>query len=155
MERNPERLHFLGATVEVLVAAEETDGAWSLISYAVPGGFRGPAPHWHARTVEVLYPVSGRLLLRSAGGQRVLGPGEVAMVPPGEVHAYANPGTEPALVRVLFTPGGFEGFFREVARVVAQAPTWPPVDLSRLMALAERYDTFAPGAEAGARSLER
>jgi quercetin dioxygenase-like cupin family protein len=147
MDRNPERLHFLGATVDVLVDAEDTGRAWSLICFAIPGGFRGPAPHRHAATTEVVFVVAGRIRLRLGEEQRVLGPGEAVVVPPGEAHAYSNPFAEPARVRVLFTPGGFEGFFREVASTVSRAPTWPPVDLSRLMALAEeRYDTFAAGA---------
>jgi len=137
-----ERLGFLGTTVEVLVDSRDTDGAWSLISFTAPGLFRGSGAHHHEQTTETFYVLSGRLRFRLNGEHREYGAGSVVVVPPGLVHAVSNPYDEPVRVLIHCTPGGFEGYYREVADLAARAPTWPPIDLSALSHLAERFDTF-------------
>jgi mannose-6-phosphate isomerase-like protein (cupin superfamily) len=139
-----ERLFFLGVTIEILVSGEETAQQCSLLTYSAPAGFRGPAPHRHREITETFHLLSGRLRFVVDGEQRDIGPGGVVVVPPGRVHCFANPFAEPARVLIHCSPGGIEGYFREVAGIVAAAPTWPPVDLASLDALGQRYDIFAP-----------
>jgi mannose-6-phosphate isomerase-like protein (cupin superfamily) len=143
---NKERISVLGVTVEVLVSSQYTDGAWSLIEYTAPPHFRGPAPHWHSQLTETFYVVSGKMLFRLGEQEQVLQAGELAVVPPRLVHSYANPHDEPAKVLVLVSPGGFEGYFREISDLVKQEPVWPPADMSKVVALGEEYDTFSPSA---------
>jgi quercetin dioxygenase-like cupin family protein len=139
-----ERLSFLGVTVEVLVGSESTGGAWSLITFAAPARFRGPSPHRHAAMTETVYVLSGKLLFHLDGMRMELEAGDKVVAPPGLVHCYSNPYDVPARLLIHCAPGGYEGFFREVAAVVARAPTWPPVDLAGLAVIAEKYDTFGP-----------
>jgi hypothetical protein len=44
------------------------------------------------------------------------------------------------------TPGGFEGYFDDLAALAAASPAWPPADPGALGAVAARYDLVAPGA---------
>ena len=138
----------LGVTIRTLVATAEAGGALAALDYTAPPGFRGPAPHWHARMTETFVGVEGAPLVRAGDAEHVLGPGAVVVVPPRTVHAFSNPGGRPARFLVLATPAaGLDRYFVELARLVDGAPSWPPTDpalVAALAALAERHDTFTP-----------
>jgi mannose-6-phosphate isomerase-like protein (cupin superfamily) len=138
-----ERLGFQGVSIDVLVSAETTGGAWSLVQYTAPAQCRGTPLHHHVRTTERFHLLAGRLRFRVGDRERLLVPGEAVVVHPGREHCFANPFGEPARFLIHASPGGLEGYFREVAALVACAPTWPPIDLASLTALAERYDTLS------------
>ena len=44
------------------------------------------------------------------------------------------------------TPGGLEGYFDELSALIQKAPSWPLADMRPVVALMERYDTYAPPA---------
>lgn len=53
--------------------------------------------------------------------------------------------TAPPRFLVLATPGaGLEGYFGELARLIAESPVWPPADREAVAAIAARFDTFGP-----------
>jgi mannose-6-phosphate isomerase-like protein (cupin superfamily) len=139
-----ERFSFLGVAVEVLVSSHDTTGAWSLVVCTAPAHFRGLAAHRHLTMTERFHILAGRLHFQVAGHDRVVVAGESITVVPGLVHSFSNPYDQPAKVLIFCSPGGVEGFYRELAGIVARAPTWPPVDLSRLPATASAFDTFQP-----------
>jgi uncharacterized cupin superfamily protein len=138
----------LGVTIRTLVGTPDVGGVLAALEYTAPAGFRGPAPHWHARLSETFIGLAGAPVLRAGDREHVLEPGAVAVVPPRVVHAFSNPGGEPARFLILASPGaGLEGYFAELARLIGDAPEWPPTDpavVAALGALAERYDTFSP-----------
>jgi quercetin dioxygenase-like cupin family protein len=135
----------VGVTVRTLVATAESGGALALLEYTAPPRFRGPAPHWHAMLTETFVGLDGAPVLHAGGEQTTLGPGAVVLVPPRVVHAFANPGDAPARFLVAATPGmGLEGYFAELATLIAASPVWPPADPTAVAALARRYDTFNP-----------
>jgi quercetin dioxygenase-like cupin family protein len=138
----------LGVTIRTLVATAESGGALAALEYSAPPGFRGPAPHWHARITETFIGVEGAPVVRAGEAETTLGAGAVAVVPPGVVHAFSNPGDQPARFLVLATPGAeLEGYFPEVAKLIAESPVWPPADPGAVAAIAARFDTFAPNAQ--------
>ena len=140
----------LGVTIRTLVATAESGGTLAALEYTAPARFRGPAPHWHATVTETFVGVEGTLTLHTAEGDVALGPGAVAVVPPGAVHRFSNGTDAPARFLVLATPGaGIDRYFPEVARLIAESPVWPPADPRPVAELAARYDTFAPPAPAG------
>jgi quercetin dioxygenase-like cupin family protein len=95
---SPGRIAHVGVTVHVLVRAADTGGAWSLVDYALPPGFAGPPPHAHATFTEAFHCTDGTVALTLDGRAVTLRAGEVAVVPPGVVHAFANPDGAPARV---------------------------------------------------------
>lgn len=139
-----ERLCFQGVSVEVLVGAERTGGAWSLITYAAPAGFRGPL-HRHRRTTEAYYVVEGRVRFRVGERESEMGVGQVIVVPPGVDHSFAVHSEAPARMVVHCSPGGMEGYFREVAALAARSPTWPPLDLGAVGPLSDEHDIAPAG----------
>ena len=75
----------------------------------------------------------------AAGDDVVLGPGDVAAALRGTAHGYRNDGaTEPARALCLYTPAGYEQYFRDVHAAVAGGDE-PTDDL--LAGLRARYDT--------------
>ena len=143
---SPGRIAHVGVGVHVLVRAGDTGGAWSLVDYELPPGFAGPPPHRHAHTTEAFHCTAGTLALTLDGRRVTLRAGEVAVVPPGVVHAFANPADEPARMLVFLTPGGFERYFDDLAALAAASPVWPPADPHAVAALAAPYDLLPPAA---------
>jgi hypothetical protein len=78
------------------------------------------------------------------------GPGELVRKPRDQEHTFWNAGGEPLRFLELISPGGFEGYFRELAplleagdqagaqEVVARYEL--EIDFSSIPALAERFD---------------
>jgi mannose-6-phosphate isomerase-like protein (cupin superfamily) len=127
----------LGNTrIAFLANADETLDAIGLIEYTAPPGFPGPPPHFHDRAWDVFYVLEGRLALRHGDEQLELGPGELAAIPPGTAHGFANPYDVPARFLDVHSPGGFEQYFRDVAAAIGDGPPDPEV----MGRIASRFD---------------
>ena len=137
---SPGHIPRLAVTVNVLVRASDTDGAWSLLDYTMPPRFAGPPAHRHAHTTETFYCVDGEVSLTLDRRAVRLRAGEAAVVPPGVAHAFANDGDRPATMLIHLTPGGFEGYFDELAALARESASWPPADPACLPAILARYD---------------
>ena len=140
----PGRIAALDVSVRVLVRASDTAGAWALVDYTMPPRFPGPPSHIHDLAEEAFYGLDGVTTLEVEGQIVALGPGEVAVVPRGVAHRFWNAANVPARHLVLLTPGGFEGYFDEVARLAEADGTWPPRDPGALPGLMARYDLRLP-----------
>ncbi len=133
------------ATVRVLAGSAETNDATVALDYLAPPRYRGPAPHWHARMLEIFVCLEGTLRVSLDGRDSFLLPGQRVVVPPRTVHAFANPHDEPVRFLALCTPGaGMDQYFTELAELMRTSPQWPPADPTVIARLAERHDTFAP-----------
>lgn len=139
---NARTVNAVGVTVRFLLTAEETGGQFALLEYTAPPAFAGPAPHWHQRTTEVFYGLEGSIRMRVGEETHALNPGDVALVPPGVVHAFQNPGTEAARFLVQITPGGLERYFVELVELIQNAPSWPLADMRPVAELARAMIRF-------------
>jgi len=137
-------LEFFGARLSLVLTARETAGAYSLFDYAAPPHYAGPPPHWHRQTSEFFYVLDGQLQLTIGSRTMIATPGEAVHIPPGVVHAFANPHLGPVRFLVQVSPGGFEDYFRGLVHIASESVQWPPTDRSRIDALASQYDTFPP-----------
>jgi mannose-6-phosphate isomerase-like protein (cupin superfamily) len=135
----------LGVRITLLVTAEDTGGAWSLLEYTAPPRFPGPRPHYHERTSELFHVLDGELTMRLGAdasetrGARARRP---ALVPPARIHAFRNDTGPPVRFLIQFTPGGPENYFVELADLIRSEPSWPPADMRPVAELAARYDTI-------------
>ena len=141
---SPGAIPRLGVTVNVLVRAGDTGGAWSLLDYTMPAHFAGPPAHRHAHTTETFYCIDGEVVLTLDGRAVRLRSGEAAVVPPGTSHAFANEGGAPAKLLIHLTPGGFEGYFDELASLARGSEQWPPADPTRMPSILAGYDHQPP-----------
>src|SRR6201997_536883 len=112
----------------------DTGGALSIVEHPFPVGALVP-PHLHTREDEYSIVTEGQIGFRSGDREVVLGPGGYITKPRGELHTMWNAGPTPARLLEIISPAGFEGFFREVADLVAAGPP----DFEQLGHIADRY----------------
>ena len=112
-----ERLVFGEVTVVIRVSAEDSGGAMTVLE-EVPPMVDTPL-HVHSREDELFYIVEGEHIVQRGDEEFRLGPGEAIFCPRGVPHSQRR--VEPGVGRelIVFTPGGFEQFFRELAEADA------------------------------------
>jgi quercetin dioxygenase-like cupin family protein len=110
-----------GIGVVFKLGGEDTGGALSVVEHPFEVGALVP-PHIHTREDEYSMVLEGEIGFRSGDREVVLGPGGYITKPRGELHAMWNAGSTPARMLEIISPAGFEGFFRELAGLVAAGP---------------------------------
>ncbi|MFW8635698.1 cupin domain-containing protein [Cribrihabitans pelagius] len=107
-------LEWLGVRYKTILSREQAGGAMSIVdSWSPPGS--GPPRHIHQREDEALVMLSGTCKVWIAGREAIAGPGESVFIPRGTEHSFKVAGSAPSRHLVILTPGGFEGFFAEMA----------------------------------------
>ena len=138
----PDHYHVLGATLSITADAETTDGEYLVLDMLVPPMFENGL-HTHEQS-EVFHVIEGEARLHVDGRDQVLGPGMSGYVPGGEAHGFANEGDDVCRAIAVMTPGGAEGFFREVGQPSEDRSLPEPVEpteemLQSVFATGERY----------------
>ncbi len=132
------RWHLTGALFTVLADAEATGGRFGLVeSLSRKGG--EPPRHVHSREDEAFHVLEGAITFYIGDETYEATPGTFVFAPRGVPHSFTF---DTAVIRmlVLFTPGGFEEFFRDTRlSEPAKAPELPPpsdapLDVSALAA---------------------
>jgi mannose-6-phosphate isomerase-like protein (cupin superfamily) len=113
-----------GEALTVLRTGVSTGGAAFEIEAVLPPGLAGPPAHRHRFESETFTVLDGELRVRVGRERRLLGPGELVTVPPGVVHAFANPTDHPVRIRTCETPAGP---LEEQFRALADAGRLPPL----------------------------
>lgn len=118
-----ERLVFGELTILVRIGSEASGGAFTLFEEVPP--LADTPLHVHRDEDEVFYVLEGEHVIRVGDEEHRVGPGGVVFAPRGIPHAQRRlvPGEGRELV--LTTPGGLEGFFRELARAHADGSLGP------------------------------
>ena len=122
-----------GTLYQTILSTADTGGAMS-ITYGEAAPFTGPPAHVHAHEDEVFVVLDGEITFEVAGGSLSRGPMGTAFVPRGVPHSFMT-GPSGARSITVLTPGGFEGFFAEMAKGKFQMPQ----DLGTVAAIAARY----------------
>lgn len=104
-----------GAAYRTILPSEDTGGNLSITDTVNQPG-DGPPRHIHHGEDETFVVLSGEVVFWLAGHCFRRGPGEVAFVPRGVEHSFRTIGEQPSRTLVIFSPGGFEGFFVELAK---------------------------------------
>lgn len=116
-------------TVIIRATAAETGGAYTMIgAIASPGNRPPPPPHIYKNEDETLYVIDRDFEILNGEHIIIAKPGALAFVPRGTIHRFRCVGDRTGRILLVFTPGGIEGFFREVGmQAVGDSPA-PPVD---------------------------
>jgi quercetin dioxygenase-like cupin family protein len=127
----------LGVTsMRLLVDAEQTRGALGAAEFS---GRRGAwtVPHQHLSLEECFYVLSGAFAFECGSEQVEAAPGAFVMVPRGTRHLLTAV-TDEASLLVLWTPGGLEQMFLELARLDHDSLTDP----AARAAVSRRFDSI-------------
>lgn len=108
-----EALRPFGIDMRVLLGSADTGGAFSaLIAEVKPG--EGPPPHLHRDREEYFFVLDGTYQLVVDGQEQTVGPGTLAFIPRGTLHAFKNVGTTSGRMLEWTIPGDNEQYFRAV-----------------------------------------
>ena len=118
-----ERLVFGGVTILVRASTEATGGAFSMFE-EVPPLVDTPL-HVHELEDEWFLPLEGEHVFRVGEEELRAGPGGLVFAPRGVPHAQRRAVPHEGRLLVLTSPGGFEGFFRELAAADAAGTLGP------------------------------
>lgn len=135
------RLWIVGDTMTFKATSAQTGGSMAAVEVlAAPGG--GPPPHIHRDEDEMWYVLDGEFEILAGEETLRLGAGGFAFVPRGTLHRFENVSDTPSRVLIVFTPGGFEGFFFEAGLPAVAGAKAPPVgteEIERTRRAAPRY----------------
>jgi mannose-6-phosphate isomerase-like protein (cupin superfamily) len=108
-----------GDPVNVLAAAAETNGKFSIITQTCqPGG--GPPPHIHQHEDEWFFPISGNFeIFNGMEWLPLTQHGQFA--PRGGLHAFRNAGDSVGTIMALCVPGGLDEYLERISPI--QMPT--------------------------------
>ncbi len=124
------------ATGRLYADSSATGGALSSQRITLIQGASGATPHHHTSSSELFYLLSGAAELLA--GERVLTAheGDLVVVPPGTVHAFAAAQGADADLLIILTPGveRFE-YFRHLQRIGKGE-----VPLESILEVQDRYD---------------
>ena len=122
-------------------------GRFAMIEYSVSPRFAAPtAWHWHTKESWVGYVAAGKLTVAFPDHQVEVPTGGVIVVPPNCPFAWSNPSDEPARLLNIYSPAGFEDYFREISAVIAKHPGVAAKDLSsQLQPLWQKYGIESEG----------
>jgi quercetin dioxygenase-like cupin family protein len=120
------------------LTASHTGGRFAVEEFTLDPGVTGARPHLHHGHDEYFYVLAGELTVHNGAAEVVVGPGAVVAALRGTPHGYRNAGTEPARGLCMYTPAGYEAYFREVHAAEAAGAT---VDDALLDQLRSRYRT--------------
>lgn len=127
-----ERLHYGGMEFVIRASAETTGGAFSIVEEVNPVD----APmHIHERHDELFYVLEGEHVFTVDGTEYPAGPGDCVFGPRGLPHAQRRVVPRTGRILTMFSPAGFEGFFRDLAEAGRAGDDGPEA----LVRIAARY----------------
>jgi quercetin dioxygenase-like cupin family protein len=106
--------HQINSAATILVGAETTAGRLALIETVERRGEEPPC-HRHYWEDELIYVLAGELALYIEGKWLSFPPARAVMVPRSVEHTFAVL-SDTARLLTVFTPAGFEGFYRELGQ---------------------------------------
>lgn len=117
-----ERLRFGEVEILVKVSADTTGGAYTVFEEYQPVD---TPLHVHEREDELFYVLEGDHAFQVGEREHRAGPGDLVFAPRGIPHAQRRLVPREGRTLVLTSPGGLEGFFRELAEADAAGTLGP------------------------------
>jgi quercetin dioxygenase-like cupin family protein len=133
---------YAGGTISILVAGEDTGGAFALIEANLQPGSEPPL-HVHEREDELFYILEGSVRVIVGGRVHELASGESIFLPRGIPHTFRIQSERARSLNVI-TPAGFETWFRTIGtpaenmELAAVVPPPAPELLARMQELSAK-----------------
>jgi mannose-6-phosphate isomerase-like protein (cupin superfamily) len=110
----PHAIEWNGVRYKTILSSSDSGGAISIIDSWSPA-CSGPPRHVHEAEDEIFVLISGSCEFWLEGQSFTRGPGESVFIPRGREHTFRVTAAGPSRHLVILTPGGFEGFFSDMA----------------------------------------
>mgnify|MGYP001765266171 CR=1 FL=1 len=133
-----ETLNWNGTSYSTILTTKASGGAMSIVDSESPLG-SGPPRHIHDREDEAFVVLTGEIEFWLEGQRFTRRAGETAFVRRGREHTFRVVGNGPSRHLVILTPGGFEGFFADMARGQFRIPEDMPAVLESAEAHSLRF----------------
>ncbi|WP_372839766.1 cupin domain-containing protein [Phaeovulum sp.] len=140
----PETIEWQGTRYRTLLPASQTGARLSIFESLDQPGY-GPPRHIHKTEDETFYVLAGEVEFWLEGQTTRHGPGEVVFVERGRQHTFRVLGEMPARMVTVMTPGGFDGFFAEMAKGRYRIPE----DMAQIAAIGAKYNLEFTGPPLG------
>ena len=144
LTQDPDSIEWLGVTYKTILESKATGGAMSIVDSLSPVG-SGPPRHVHMLEDETFVMLTGLCRVWIEGEEFTKGPNETVFIPRGKEHTFQVIGDEPSRHLVILTPGGFEGFFADMAKGQFQIPA----DMAQIEESAKRHNLTFTGPPLG------
>ena len=141
----PGAIEWLGVHYRTLLPTADSGGAMSITDSVSPPN-SGPPRHIHHDADETFVLLTGDCEFWLEGERFTRGPGETVFVPRGKEHTFRVVSDNACRHLIILTPGGFEGFFAEMAAGQFRIPEDMPV----IEQVAGRYQLSFTGPPLGA-----
>lgn len=106
-----------GLGLHFKVRGEQTGGRSAIVEHPIQPGVLVD-PHIHRNEDELSYVLEGGIWARVGDVEVEAAAGAYVWKPRGVLHAFWNPGPEPARILEVISPAGFEHMFEEVAALL-------------------------------------
>jgi mannose-6-phosphate isomerase-like protein (cupin superfamily) len=127
-----ERLHYLGMEFVIRASAESTGGAFSIVEEIHP---LDTPLHIHHSHDELFYILEGEHVFTVGGTEVRAGPGDMVFGPREVPHAHRRLVPGAGRILEMFSPAGFEAFFRDLA----EADRNGQIEVEDLRRIAAKY----------------
>ena len=114
-------IEWLGVKYKTILSPEQSGGAMSIVESWSPEG-SGPPRHIHHNEDEIFVILTGVCKFWLEGDEFTAAEGESVFIPRGKEHTFKVISQEPCRHLVILTPGGFEGFFGDMAAGQCRIP---------------------------------
>jgi mannose-6-phosphate isomerase-like protein (cupin superfamily) len=136
----PGAVEWLGVQYRTILTTVESHGSMSVTDTISPVE-SGPPLHIHHDADETFVMLTGECEFMLGGDRFTRGPGTTVFVPRGTEHTFRVVGSIPSRHLVILTPGGFEGFFVEMAAGQFRIPE----DMPAIVESAKRHNLSFTG----------
>jgi mannose-6-phosphate isomerase-like protein (cupin superfamily) len=117
-----ERITFSGAEFIIRASSDSTGGVFGIVEEIDP---LDTPLHVHKNEDEFWYVLEGEHVVQVGDNEFHVGPGEMAFGPRGVPHSQRRVVPRTGRFLVFILPGGFEGFFRELAEAESSGSDMP------------------------------
>ena len=140
-----EKVTLPGIAITIKVTAASTGHAFAVFEEVTRPG-AGPALHVHRHQFEIFRFLEGTYAVKVGDAFLTAEPGAVAVVSPGQAHAFRNIGASEARLQYIILPGASsDEFFRQISRLLSHGKP----DMAALERLGAQFDTLFVGPPLG------